>query len=647
VRRKITLSLLALFIFFASGTILAIFYITNTSAEFSRIIKLHQIEDLRQNLVMTIQTTQTDLYTVRTPLGHELDSIVRDVTNLEQSAQKCTTCHHPPKLLNRLKEIQSLIEDYKIALSHYITASANTGRIAMLKRDAAEIGDKVLSKSEEMSYQASKNLELISSAHVVKINKVKTILYITITLTFLIGIIISVRLTMSITKPAQELVNATRAIASGDLGYTVSYKDRTELGEIASNFNAMSLALKESYKQLQDEIVERKQAEEEKKKLESQLLHSQKLEAVGQLAGGVAHDFNNILTAIIGYGDLMQLEMKEDDPLRIDIDHILSSAERAVHLIQSLLAFSRKQIINSQPVNLNEIVTSVGKLLLRVIGEDIKLKTVLAGEDITVMADSGQIEQVLMNLATNARDAMPEGGILSVETGHIEIDEEFTKAHGYGKPGKYAYISVTDSGEGMDEETRQRIFEPFFTTKEVGKGTGLGLSTVYGIIKQHDGFVDVYSKPGKGTKFKIYLSAIKAEVKEAEITEPSSVQRGTETVLIAEDDESVRGLIKDILQRYGYRVIEAGDGEEAIEKYKEKEEEIDLLLLDVIMPKRKGKEVYEKVKEIKPDIKVLFLSGYSEGFLQKEGVLEKGLNLIFKPVAVNGLLRTVREVLDK
>jgi CheY-like chemotaxis protein len=263
------------------------------------------------------------------------------------------------------------------------------------------------------------------------------------------------------------------------------------------------------------------------------------------------------------------------------------------------------------------------------------------------MADSGHIEQVLMNLATNARDAMPEGGILSIETGLVEIDDELIKTHGYGKQGKYAFISVTDSGVGMDEETRQKIFEPFFTTKEVDKGTGLGLSVIYGIIKQHDGFIDVYSEPGKGTKFKIYLPQIKAGIKEAAKTELFSVEKGTETVLVAEDNESVRRLIKDILQQYGYKVIEAGDGEEAIENYKEQEEEIDLLLLDVIMPKRNGKEVYEEIKGMKPDVKALFLSGYSEDLLQKKGVLEKGINFIFKPVAVNDLLRKVRGVLDK
>jgi signal transduction histidine kinase/CheY-like chemotaxis protein len=393
--------------------------------------------------------------------------------------------------------------------------------------------------------------------------------------------------------------------------------------------------------------LELKKAIREQKKLEGQLVQAQKMEAVGQLAGGIAHDFNNILTAIIGYGNLMQMKMKEDDPLRMNIDHILNSAERAARLIQSLLAFSRKQIINPQPIDLNEIVTRVEKLLLRVIGEDIKLTTICREEAVTVMADSGHIEQVLMNLATNARDAMPEGGILSIETGLVEIDDELIKTHGYGKQGKYAFISVTDSGVGMDEETRQKIFEPFFTTKEVDKGTGLGLSVIYGIIKQHDGFIDVYSEPGKGTKFKIYLPQIKAGIKEAAKTELFSVEKGTETVLVAEDNESVRRLIKDILQQYGYKVIEAGDGEEAIENYKEQEEEIDLLLLDVIMPKRNGKEVYEEIKGMKPDVKALFLSGYSEDLLQKKGVLEKGINFIFKPVAVNDLLRKVRGVLDK
>ncbi|UCE79781.1 MAG: response regulator [Nitrospiraceae bacterium] len=384
----------------------------------------------------------------------------------------------------------------------------------------------------------------------------------------------------------------------------------------------------------------------ERQKLEQQLLHSQRLEAVGQLAGGIAHDFNNILTTIMGYGSLIKMEMKENDHLRNHVEQILSSAEMASTLTQNLLAFSRKQIINPQPVKLNEIITKTEKILSRLVGEDIELKTILA-EDMTIIADSGQIEQVLMNLATNARDSMPRGGALTFETDIVELDKKFQETHGFGRPGVYGMISVTDSGIGMDKNTRERVFEPFFTTKEIGKGTGLGLSMVYGIVKQHNGFINVYSEPSKGTTFKIYLPLIEAEAKEISITKLPSLQGGTETILVAEDDESVRKLTRDILEKFGYRVIVAEDGEDAVNKFMENKNKINLLLLDVIMPKREGKEVYEEIKGIKPDVKALFLSGYSEDLLQKKGVLEKGLHFIFKPVAVNDLLRKVREVLDK
>ncbi|MCX5895569.1 MAG: PAS domain S-box protein [Proteobacteria bacterium] len=257
------------------------------------------------------------------------------------------------------------------------------------------------------------------------------------------------------------------------------------------------------------DINERKQAEQEKAKLQAQLLQSQKMEAVGHLAGGIAHDFNNILTAVIGYGSLMQMKMREDDPLRANVEQILSASERAANLVRSLLAYSRKQIINPQPVEINDIVEKVKNLLLRVIGEDIELQAIITGEDTTVRVDSSQIEQVLINLAANARDAMPAGGHLTIEIQLVEMDNNYIKAHGYGKHGRYVLLSVADTGMGMDEKTRAQVFEPFFTTKEVGKGTGLGLSTVYGIVKQHDGYINCYSEPDKGTTFKIYLPLIK------------------------------------------------------------------------------------------------------------------------------------------
>ncbi len=385
----------------------------------------------------------------------------------------------------------------------------------------------------------------------------------------------------------------------------------------------------------------------ELKKLEDQLRHAQKMEAVGQLAGGIAHDFNNILTAIIGYGSLMVKKMQEDDPLRHNVEQILAASGRAANLTKSLLAFSRKQILNIRPVNVNEIIIRVEGLLSKVIGEDIELKLALTDKELTVSADSGQIEQLLMNLAANARDAMPGGGVLTIETGLMELDEEYRKIHSYGKRGEYAVISVSDTGVGMDEATRKRIFEPFFTTKEVGKGTGLGLAMVYGMIKQHKGYINVTSELGKGTTFKMYLPRVLKGVDE----ETKSLERigsigGTETILLAEDNADVRKLTRAMLEEAGYTVIEAEDGEEALNSFMGSEDKVRLLLLDVIMPKKNGREVYEEIRGNHPAMKALFMSGYTANIIHKKGILEKELNFISKPVDPAEFLRMVRNILD-
>jgi PAS domain S-box-containing protein len=386
----------------------------------------------------------------------------------------------------------------------------------------------------------------------------------------------------------------------------------------------------------------------EQKKLEQQLLQSQKMEAVGQLAGGMAHDFNNILTAIVGYASLIQMKLQESDPQRVYAEHILASSERAASLIRSLLAFSRKQIMNPKPADLNEIVRNVEKLLLRLIGEDIEFTTVLSKEELMVVADSTQIEQVLMNLATNARDAMPRGGRFIIETSPVQVGDRFIAAQPYARPGRYAVLSVTDTGSGMDEKIREKIFEPFFTTKEVGKGTGLGLAMVYGIIKQHEGYITVASEAGKGATFTIYLPLRKTHADTAAVKQgyrPMPV--GSETLLIAEDDDSVRAMSKSILTEFGYKVIEAVDGEDVVNKFLEYQDRIHLLILDVVMPKRNGKEVYESVRKVRPDIKVLFTSGYTADIIHAKGLLDEGLNFILKPIPPNDLLRKVRAVLDQ
>jgi PAS domain S-box-containing protein len=384
----------------------------------------------------------------------------------------------------------------------------------------------------------------------------------------------------------------------------------------------------------------------DRKKLEDQLRHSQKMESIGTLAGGIAHDFNNILTAIIGYASLLQIKIADSDPMRHNVEQILLSANRAAALTQGLLAYGRKQILNTQPVNLNNVIRKVEQLLARLIGEDIELKTMLAEQEVTVLSDAGQLEQVLMSLATNARDAMPDGGYLFIETEKVLLDEESAGKHGLAGPGAYARITITDSGMGMDEKVRERIFDPFFTTKEGGKGTGLGLSMAYGIIKQHNGAIDVSSEAGKGSIFKIFLPVISAPDREPLPADVPTIMGGNETILVAEDDETVRTLTCSVLEQSGYRVIEAVDGEDAVNKYMKNRESVKLLLLDIIMPKKNGREVFSKIRIFQPDIKAIFVSGYTADIMYQKGLAEPGCNFIMKPVPLNDLLRMIRQILD-
>jgi two-component system cell cycle sensor histidine kinase/response regulator CckA len=385
----------------------------------------------------------------------------------------------------------------------------------------------------------------------------------------------------------------------------------------------------------------------ERRKLEEQLCHATKMQAIGTLAGGVAHDFNNILAVIMGYGEMLRDEVDPGDSRRKYVDQILAVSEKGSTLINSLLAFSRKQAINPRTVEANSIVRSSEQLLRRVIGEDIELKTDLSDEQLTVLADAAQIEQVLINLASNARDAMPDGGILTILTRPVEIDEEFRRVHGYGRVGNYALITVVDSGVGMDDDTQERVFEPFFTTKETGRGTGLGLSIVYGIIKQHKGYVNVYSEPGKGSSFNVYLPLIHDRGESAEIkTHLEPAEGGTETILLAEDDIALRQLTRSLLERYGYTVIESVDGQDAVEKFMEHKDAIDLLLFDVVMPRKNGEEAFEEIRKVRADIRVILASGYPGDMVRKKVKSRENIELISKPILPTALMKKIREILD-
>jgi len=388
-----------------------------------------------------------------------------------------------------------------------------------------------------------------------------------------------------------------------------------------------------------------------RKKLETQLRHSQKMEAIGTLAGGIAHDFNNIINVIMGYGNMVLERLTADDTAREDMNTVLSAAQRAADLTRRLLVFSRKETAEKQHLNINELILDLQKMLVRIVRENIAVRLALGDLPVTVLADAGLIEQVLMNLVANAKDAMPEGGQLSIGTGLAEMDSEFARANGYGRPGKYALITVSDTGVGMDEEIRKRIFEPFFTTKEVGRGTGLGLAISYGIVKQHDGYIKVYSEPGHGTTFNIYLPFMEgarpdAPAPKRQAAAAARIMDGSETILVAEDDTAVRELTARVLESRGYTVIAARDGVEAMAEFMAHREGIDLLLLDMIMPRKNGKEVAEEIRKAKPLIKVLLASGYTDSIVPAAELTAAGFAFIHKPFQSKELLGKVREVLD-
>ena len=422
---------------------------------------------------------------------------------------------------------------------------------------------------------------------------------------------------------------AVRTAEAHDLNLSLERRVAERTAEIVSANNG-----------LQKEIAERKLVED-------QLRQSQKMESIGTLAGGLAHDFNNLMTAVTGYSEMALRGLELTNPVRSKIDEIKKAGERAASLTRQLLAFSRKQVLQPKVLDLNTVVIGMSKMLPRMIGEDIELRIELAASLDRVEADPGQMEQILMNLAVNARDAMPNGGLLTIETRNVYLDGNYASRHAVVQAGHYAMLSVSDNGYGMDHETQAHIFEPFYTTKEVGKGTGLGLSMVYGIVKQSGGTIWVYSEEGKGTTFKIYLPRIDEVGMTEELGESSiAVQRGNETILLVEDEDIVRNLSKEILEDYGYAVVTAPNGQEGIRICRAFDGQIDLVITDVVMPQMSGRELAENVSVLRPDARVLFMSGFTNDAVVRHGVLVDDLCFIQKPFSPDALALKVREVLD-
>lgn len=395
-------------------------------------------------------------------------------------------------------------------------------------------------------------------------------------------------------------------------------------------------------------IDERKKAEAELQLSEAKLQQAQKLESVGQLAGGIAHDFNNMLTAINGYSDLALRKLPENDPVRRYIEEIKKSGERSAELTHQLLAFSRKQVLHPKVLDINQVIRDTGKMLDRLIGANIELRTKLAPDIWKIKVDSGQLTQVIMNLTVNSRDAMPEGGVLTIETANVIFDEVYASLHLQAKPGKYVMMAVSDTGIGMEKDIQEQIFEPFFSTKEISKGTGLGLSTVYGIVKQSDGYIWVYSDLGHGTVFKIYLPQVEAGSGADDQADLEPVDRkGDETVLLVEDEYLVRSLCRQVLETAGYKVFEAQNGVEALELFEKNIDQVDLLMTDIVMPQMGGRTLVEKISKLKPDLPVLFMSGYTDDSVLRTGIIDNGENYLQKPFTYHTLTKKIRTLLDR
>jgi signal transduction histidine kinase len=484
-------------------------------------------------------------------------------------------------------------------------------------------------------------------------------------------------LSRNITSPLSELTGSASAISRGDDSRTVDIHQNDEIGQLAKAFNTMVEKLRDSQRELERKVQERTaQLEEANRQLESlseanaqkrteaekertvalealhdtekQLLQSQKLEAVGRLAGGISHDFNNLLTVILGYSDIMKRNLPDSHPLRRNVEEIVRASERAASLTRQLLAFSRKQVMQPKVFELNTVVTDLEKMLRRMIGEDVELRVSLPRELGNIKADPVHLEQVIMNLVVNARDAMPKGGKLSIETCNFYLDESFARVQVSVVPGDFVMLAISDTGCGMDEETRLHIFEPFFTTKEQGKGTGLGLSMVYGIVRQSGGNIWVYSEEGRGTTFKIYFPRVVADAEDYKrSSQMSDVPCGAETILLVEDAELVRNLARQVLEGAGYRVLEAASAEAAIDLCEQiNGDRIDLLLTDVIMPGMSGNDMSRILLKKQPGMPVLYMSGYTDDAIVQHGVLEAGINFLQKPFTPGALASKVREVLD-
>lgn len=754
-KKVIVILAICAIVFLMSGSGI-VFYIEQATATMSKIIKLHQVELLRDKLLIHIKRVQNDLSVKNTRYAKNIDKVVRDVVGMDDSMTACYGCHHDQEVLQLFEELQGHIENYKNALSRLFTMRANEQRLAKEEDAAFRIGVELIDDVEDILDFAGSRLARKTEETQVEIERIRRILFVMLGFGPLVIAGLAFFMIRALARPVDALLEATRKIKKGDFsGRIEGLKD--EFGEVADSFNEMAVSLKNHMEAMQESekryrtlfesagdgicIIEAKGEQQgrivsanqaaatmfgypketmlslsfrdlttpeanqsegdwlhgimqgrwmkretfrrrrdgavfpssesagllevhgrrcilifirditESKKLEEQLHHAQRVEAIGRLTGGVAHEFNNILQAIIAYGENLQRQLGADSELKKSADMIVASCLKGADLTRGLLAYSRKQAIRWRPVSINAVFRGVENLLSRLIDKQISFTVSFPDDEMKVMADAHQLEQVLINLINNAVDAIDSQGAISLGAQWTELGVVEAEQIGLEVPGRYVLITVADTGVGMDESTRDKIFEPFFTTKEIGKGTGLGLSIVYGIIGKHKGHISVTSEAGKGTEFRILLPdaglQVVARSLAQKVIRTEDKAGRNELILVAEDDDTIRQIVVDWLGDAGYRVLQAADGVLALRQFALHSKEVALFLSDVVMPGKNGRQVYEEIRVDRPDMKALFISGYTDEELFEKGVLDSEVALLTKPILPEELLRKVRQLLDQ
>jgi signal transduction histidine kinase len=627
-RKRIIVAFALIFTLFLTGSAIMIYNMVRTTGNLRYLIDLHEIEDIRQDLFSSIQRVQSYVYASHDVFTENLDEIINNTNVMHQAIRKCNDCHHVQTIKDELDKTTRLVDVFEEQLSYLITIVAEVERRQNKQQEVFQISTDILAKVEYMVSAAGATIQKRTSEAMDDLSRVYIMVAVTMFGTLILAVVIANYLSNFITRPIDALVESTRKITHGQWGYQTSVRTTGEFEELVSSFNKMSESLARQRKREKLHVEELQNAQK-------QLIEAEKLTAIGTLAGGIAHDFNNILCGMIGHLNILAKQLQHDEEHKKTIETIEKAGFRAAELVKQLLTFARQKPMKLQPTSINSCVQDAILLIEKTFDRMISLDVDLHPDIPSAKGDPAQLEQVIINLCVNARDAMPEGGTISLSTDSFEADPAFCATHHDARSGPYLVLTVRDTGTGIDEEILPRIFDPFFTTKEVGKGTGLGLAMVYGIIKNHEGFCTIDSSPDQGTTIRVYIPAIgEQSVEQKPVTSTGSP--AGKTILIVDDEPMIIVMLKDHLEELGCKILSAENGRQAVDMLRKKRDEIDLIILDINMPVMNGAEAYREFLKIKPDVRVLVSSGYvldedtreilslgAQGFLQKPFRLEK------------------------